>query len=662
MYAFLRHMLLPEEQSLRVLCGRLATLVVAAFAVGCGPAPDSTAAYATAEAGWTVLMYMMADNDLEGEAARDIDELRSVEPGDALNIVVQADRGTGRRSWADLGKFTSAKRFRIGRQGHLVELDDLGETNSADADTLEDFVAWGVERFPARNTMLVVWDHGTGGYGVGGDEHLAHRTHGVTMSINAMATAVGNGLSRAGGRPFDIIDFDACMMASYETAVSLAPYADYLLAAAEDEPAEGQNWRVLQQLADDPSMSATDLGNAAIDAFFAASAKPSLQLSLIDLDAMGQLTAAVDALAGTLVSSLTGDAAAATARAVNQAATDSLWYHAGDWNENGWKIADLGSWSGNLEGTPFAEPASVLTAAIDEAVIANRRGETRTRSTGLNIVLPPSPSQFHGQRYDAFRFTDTPVASWVGLLDAFHAHSTAAFVSVDHQSMTLEWLDDHTFAISAQSCGDNPPASAQVRWGRAVGGAVAIGPRDNMPPSYLAIRTSPLTVDPPVSGCSRVHGVVELLAVAVEQAGVVDWAYAFDKQSENGLHEKLLFFFADQDGELSTKNDLAQLMVTYTHDEQLAVVEEQWRLDSAVYGPSRNFSPSEQSLVMTASDYFSDGKWQRVRSNYAFDPFEPIELRVVPYDAQGVQLTVRLRVIGEKGDYDEAIFVTEPRG
>ncbi len=93
---------------------------------------------------------------------------------------------------------------------------------------------------------------------------------------------------RDSGVTFDLIGFDACLMATLETAVVLEPYADYMIASEEVEPGIGwyyTGW--VTALSENTSISTLDLGKKLIDDYVAEvrSRIPQSQatLSLIDL-------------------------------------------------------------------------------------------------------------------------------------------------------------------------------------------------------------------------------------------------------------------------------------------------------------------------------------------------------------------------------------------
>src|SRR5690606_23301949 len=97
---------------------------------------------------------------------------------------------------------------------------------------------------------------------------------------------------------FDLLGFDACLMAGYEVASPLRDYGTYLLASEEVEPRFGWDWTSF-------GLPAAGLGTPALAeqviAGFEARAlrdkELSTTLSLVDLTQLDRLDAAVGELA-----------------------------------------------------------------------------------------------------------------------------------------------------------------------------------------------------------------------------------------------------------------------------------------------------------------------------------------------------------------------------
>src|SRR5690606_22703317 len=148
-----------------------------------------------------------------------------------------------------------------------TELQDLGEGNMGDPATLADFIAYGLENYPADRGALDVWDHGGAWPGFGPDD-----SHGVVLTLPEIAQGLQGGLARAGRQELTMIGFDACLMATYEVAMITRPFGEYLLASEELEPGHGWDYAALRVLRDDPSTDPVTLGRAIADGFQAQAA------------------------------------------------------------------------------------------------------------------------------------------------------------------------------------------------------------------------------------------------------------------------------------------------------------------------------------------------------------------------------------------------------
>lgn len=87
--------------------------------------------------------------------------------------------------------------------------------------------------------------------------------------------------------PFDIIGYDACLMASVEVADSLNGYGRYLAASEELENGEGWNHTAwLGELAAHPEMNAAQVGKEMVDSYVEYYANQSIQLEWYGVDNM----------------------------------------------------------------------------------------------------------------------------------------------------------------------------------------------------------------------------------------------------------------------------------------------------------------------------------------------------------------------------------------
>ena len=86
-----------------------------------------------------------------------------------------------------------------------------------------------------QSTFLVLWNHGASYFGYGNDENF--NGDGLTLK------EIDHAFAENHKKKFNLIGFDACLMASLEVAEVMKTYTDFLLASEETEPGHGWNWK-----------------------------------------------------------------------------------------------------------------------------------------------------------------------------------------------------------------------------------------------------------------------------------------------------------------------------------------------------------------------------------------------------------------------------------
>jgi Clostripain family len=175
-----------------------------------------------------------------------------------------------------------------------------------DPSTLVDFIAYSKKNFPAERYGLIFWNHGRGSvHGFGYDELFPED---ISLSLREMGEAFADLKHSQNDLSLDFIGFDACLMATIETATVLAPYAGYMVASQELEPGNGWNYKyIINSLSTNPNLSTTQLlegiAKSYIDAY---SSQPYLQatLSVIVLNKIDALNLSVGKLIGNISANL----------------------------------------------------------------------------------------------------------------------------------------------------------------------------------------------------------------------------------------------------------------------------------------------------------------------------------------------------------------------
>ena len=209
----------------------------------------------------TIMVYMCG-TDLEsrsGMATNDLREMMNASLSDNVNIIVYTG---GCKGWKTSGISTTTCQIYKVERGKLELLEsDMGDNVMTAPETLSSFIKYCKKHYPANRNDLIFWDHGGGSYtGYGYDEKYPNE--------GSMDLAEINAALKDGGVTFDFIGFDACLMATLETAIMANNYADYLIASEETEPGIGwyyTDW--LTELSKDTSMSTLDIGKNIVDGF-----------------------------------------------------------------------------------------------------------------------------------------------------------------------------------------------------------------------------------------------------------------------------------------------------------------------------------------------------------------------------------------------------------
>ena len=225
----------------------------------------------------TLLVYMVGSNLENNEsslisgysATRDIVEMSKGAPDEKLINVVLATGGSS-------GAVIKGERtidFRTPSMQQVIgsevnEIARLGTKTMASPALLSDFIETTVEYFPADKYILIMWNHGYGYDGYGSDTVFPSKDHaGEQMSLLQLQSALKN----SQGTPivkFELIGFDACLMATYEVAEKLAGNANYLVASQENEPSSGWDYKqIIMSLNQNPDPDGKVLGETIISTY-----------------------------------------------------------------------------------------------------------------------------------------------------------------------------------------------------------------------------------------------------------------------------------------------------------------------------------------------------------------------------------------------------------
>ncbi|ORU00630.1 hypothetical protein D081_0612 [Anaerovibrio sp. JC8] len=358
---------------------------------------------------WLVYWYICG-SDLEtdyGSATDDIIELTNVQLPPNVKVLLITG---GANNWQnDMMRPEELGLYLYDNNG-IQEVGRYEDADMGSPQTLEYFLQVGKEAFEGEDLRraFVFWNHGGGSAGgVCYDERT-----GNALSLNDITNSFANvyGTSES-NPPFEMVGFDACMMATYDTANALKGISRYMTASEEVEPSNGWDYtRWVGALGNNPSMDTATLGKIICDSYMAGCREyetdESATLSVVDIGmipALGKAYEAYGIEALKLASNDTRGFFSEFGRRAQQAEN-----YGGNNREQGYSdMVDLGDLARRTIGIlPQTSPA--LINAVDNAVVYKVNGRYRRQGKGISGFYSYDGDQEVLERYIAQQSVPLP--------------------------------------------------------------------------------------------------------------------------------------------------------------------------------------------------------------------------------------------------------------
>ncbi len=409
------------------------------------PTPTSTA---------TVLVYIEGTNleAPENAAKKNITEMLAAASSANVRIVLATGAADKAVSGDDVDNWRRVRRYAVENNKLVLKDDSLGAIDMGTPKALTDFITWGQTNYSADKYVLVFWDHGGGTVGgFGGYDTRKKATdpkpafYASTLSVQQLKDAVDAAVANRPERRFELIGFDACLMATLEVATAFKDSARYLAASQEIEPGAGWNWTsFLNHLVSNPGADGASIGSAIADSYQNkmndAKTGAIITLSVTDLAKVPRINNALAAFSSKYSGLLAGgtglnawnDLASKRSRALDFT----------DWLE----MVDLVSM---FDSNPLMNTEPLLQSEVTElanatkdAVVKKVAGPNRSQASGLSVMFP-SYSLWNTDKgplktYDSFTFL---VPEYKALVNGFSAYARNS-------------VNDTTFGTAALSGGD----------------------------------------------------------------------------------------------------------------------------------------------------------------------------------------------------------------
>ncbi|MBI4677804.1 MAG: hypothetical protein HY748_09505 [Elusimicrobia bacterium] len=331
-----------------------------------------------APAEWTVMVYLNAKNDLEENAAPDINEMERVGSTRDVKVVVELATVKG-----------GAKRMLIGKDADPEKITSPVIERSPRVDMgdwrhLRDFGRWAKKRFPARHHLLVVWSHGSG-WRFKVDDALAKAVSGDDETKRyVQVPELRRALQELGG--VDVYASDACYMQQAEVAYEIKDQAEVVVGSEAMVDPDGFSYDLfLRRLAARPKMSAAEVGRALVHSFrMGADDESRGTLSAVKTSALPRLLSLLSDFGAHLQT-------CGESRAVRSALEGVAEFDDGDDDDLGWAmdVAHFARLASAKAASPRARElaAAVIAHVRSELVLDNTHGSGFLDTGGIAVYM-----------------------------------------------------------------------------------------------------------------------------------------------------------------------------------------------------------------------------------------------------------------------------------
>ena len=359
---------------------------------------------------WAMYTYIAGDNNLSSAGLSDIREMEGAGASKDVHVAVQIDTA---------GAQDGSMRYEISLpdfagKSHRTVIERLAEQNTGNPKFLVDFAQWATMRYPARNRLLVVWNHGAGFMheptrDIGYDD--SSKGDALTMAELRLALEKA-GFGKAPQGRLALLGFDACLMNMVEVAYEFTGLADFVVGSQQTEPGEGWPYGdVVAGFHKRPSPKAAAKHIVQVyDRSYRKLGQINVTQSAIELARLPAAGRTLDRLGRALLALLPARRNAIVEARVRTQGNEEPTY------------VDLIDLAKNLRSIPDANlraACDAVSAAVKASIVANKwYGGAVSRSRGLSVWFPLVPTDYATRRseYVALRCTkDYP--KWSGFLD-----------------------------------------------------------------------------------------------------------------------------------------------------------------------------------------------------------------------------------------------------
>jgi hypothetical protein len=358
---------------------------------------------------WALLVYIAGDNNLSNAGLEDMQEMCDEGASPDIHVGVEIDT---------FGEHTGSIRYEITQpdwtgQAHRTVIERLPEKDSGDPATLQSFLEWGLERYPAENRLVVVWNHGAGFRSVRRD--IGYDDFGSSLDMPEIESA----FERAGitsGNKLHIVGFDACLMNMLEVVHHFRDQVEIIVGSQQTEPGDGWPYNMVLKQAK-VAQAASDLAHGIVQEYiddYRRSGVANVTQSAVSTEGTQAVVEAVDALGNVLLSSINQ-----VRDAIRTIRVYAQTFQMADYVDL-IQLAEL--IMSNIDNGDIKSAAGDVIATTKACIIANGNyGSAVQNANGLSVWFPASSWLYFNYRAKYMELKcNSSRFRWADFLDAYH--------------------------------------------------------------------------------------------------------------------------------------------------------------------------------------------------------------------------------------------------
>lgn len=355
-------------------------------------------AYVQPQKKWTFLVYLNAANDLEEFGPLNMNQMERIGSDRNINMVVQFKRIKGQYDTSS-GDWGGTRRYYVRKDNDSSVINSflLSQNDTSDMgrpQTLQEFIQWGMQTYPAERYCLVLWNHGSGWRSVKETPGRSVATRGISFDDatdnHISMLQLPSAIQRIDGQKWDVLAFDASLMQMAEVAYQVRNQANLIVGSEESPPGEGYPYdKFLGPLQANPNMSSQDFAFRIVDETLNSYGVDSnVTHSVLDAAKVGDIAPAVNDLGSALMN--------AKSRYGSQIAAARNTSENYTYPQNSDLLDFVRLLVDPTPGTAYVpvpdagvqQAAARVRSAVNAAILRNVNGSQHPNSNGLAIFLP----------------------------------------------------------------------------------------------------------------------------------------------------------------------------------------------------------------------------------------------------------------------------------